>query len=381
MKRVILVNLLILLTFAGIFYWADEKKQVELALAEREEGAAEAKPDVETAGSANVKEDGGQKEEPQEDYIRWVDFGVSKFALSEAYEYDRDTYGTKEHIGWIDLLAYTASMTGGVFDDDQAVCKYMEQMQEKIRRGEDLEKAAEGLEYFPYYQEAYGAVLGGMVGEYEIQVPMEDDGKQKKWEKRYGLKAFSPIAKGFPYADYDDFGVSRSYGYKRNHLGHDMLGQVGTPITAVESGYVEAIGWNQYGGWRIGIRSFDRKRYYYYAHLRQGFPYQSGLKEGSVVLAGDVIGYMGHTGYSTTEDVNNIEETHLHFGMELIFDESQKDGDNEIWIDCYQLVRFLYRNQSKTVREKMTKEWKRVYQMKDPAAEAYERTLDYSMYP
>lgn len=230
MKRVILVNLLILLTFAGIFYWADEKKQVELALAEREEGAAEAKPDVETAGSANVKEDGGQKEEPQEDYIRWVDFGVSKFALSEAYEYDRDTYGTKEHIGWIDLLAYTASMTGGVFDDDQAVCKYMEQMQEKIRRGEDLEKAAEGLEYFPYYQEAYGAVLGGMVGEYEIQVPMEDDGKQKRWEKRYGLKAFSPIAKGFPYADYDDFGVSRSYGYKRNHLGHDMMGQIGTAI-------------------------------------------------------------------------------------------------------------------------------------------------------
>ena len=77
-----------------------------------------------------------------------------------------------------------------------------------------------------------------------------------------------------------------------------MMGQIGTPIIAVESGYVEALGWNQYGGWRIGIRSFDKKRYYYYAHLRQKSPFQKGLKEGSVVTAGDVIGYMGHTGYS-----------------------------------------------------------------------------------
>ena len=32
-----------------------------------------------------------------------------------------------------------------------------------------------------------------------------------------------------------------------------MMGQIGTPIIAVESGYVEALGWNQYGGWRIGL--------------------------------------------------------------------------------------------------------------------------------
>ncbi len=47
------------------------------------------------------------------------------------------------------------------------------------------------------------------------------------------------------------------------------MGSIGTPIIAVESGTIEALGWNQYGGWRIGIRSFDKKRYYYYAHLRK----------------------------------------------------------------------------------------------------------------
>lgn len=82
------------------------------------------------------------------------------------------------------------------------------------------------------------------------------------------------------------------------------------------------------------------KRYYYYAHLRQNYPYAEGLEEGSVVTAGDVIGYMGHTGYSTTENVNNIEVTHLHWGLELVFDEEQKESDNEIWIDVYPLTCF-----------------------------------------
>lgn len=379
MNRILFVNVLILLVFAGVFYWSDEKRKVESALAENRGEEIRMETGAGVAESPDTQKN--EEKETEEDYIHWVDFGVSKFALVQAYEYDRDTYGTKEHIGWVDLLAYTASYTGGAFDNDQTVCGYMEQMEEKIRKGEELEGIVKDLKYFSYYQEAYGAVLSGMVGEYEIEVLSEETGR-KTWEKRYGLKAFSPIAKGFPYSDYDDFGVSRSYGYKREHLGHDMMGQIGTPVIAVESGYVEALGWNQYGGWRIGIRSFDRKRYYYYAHLRQGFPYQPDLKEGSVVLAGDVIGYMGHTGYSTTEDVNNIDQTHLHFGMQLIFDESQKDGNNEIWIDCYQLVNFLYRNQSETARNDETKEWRRVYQMKDPDAAAYERTVaDYSMYP
>jgi len=134
---------------------------------------------------------------------------------------------------------------------------------------------------------------------------------------------------------------------------------------------VEALGWNQYGGWRIGIRSFDKKRYYYYAHLRKNFPYNKSLEEGSIVKAGDVIGYLGRTGYSQKENTNNIHTSHLHFGLQLIFDESQKEGINEIWIDCYDLIRFLYRNRSETTKNLETKEWYRIYDMKDPAVDVY----------
>lgn len=294
-------------------------------------------------------------------YIKWVDFNVSYEALCKAYDYDVDTYGEEIHLDWIDLLAYAAAKNGGDFgvgavEDIRVIA---ERIQEKETT---MEEATRDMKHFSYYKEAYTAVLGGFVGEYEIR-----ESADGKYVKQYGLKAFSPVAKGFPYSDYDDFGVSRSYGYRRQHLGHDMMGQVGTPIVSVESGIVEALGWNQYGGWRIGVRSFDGKRYYYYAHLRQNYPYQEKLSPGDVVTAGEVIGYMGHTGYSTKENVNNIDTVHLHFGLQLIFDESQKEGNNEIWVDCYDLTRFLYKNRSDVHKVEGTKEWKRTYEMRDPA--------------
>ena len=65
--------------------------------------------------------------------------------------------------------------------------------------------------------------------------------------------------------------------------------------------------------------------------------------------------------------MNNIETVHLHVGLQLIFDESQKDGNNEIWVDFYQLAGFLSANRCEVVRDESTKEWDRKYKMKDPS--------------
>lgn len=311
-------------------------------------------------------------------YIKWVDFTVTSKAMQEAFRYDVNTCQSNPHLNWVDLLAYLGARYGGDFSRYSS--KDLDNLAEQLLSGKNMDELTDGMKYYSYYREAYGAVLDGLVGQYDIQIPAENaplfakpavhaDGTadpDRVWVTKYGLKAFSPIAKGFPYQDYDDFGVARSYGYKRQHLGHDMMGQVGTPVIAVESGYVEAIGWNQYGGWRLGIRSFDGKRYYYYAHLRKNYPYHKSLKQGSVVTAGDVIGYLGRTGYSRTENTNNIDEAHLHFGLQLIFDESQKEGNNEIWVDCYELIKFLSMNRSETLKNLETKEYNRVYEMKDP---------------
>ncbi|MCM1092272.1 MAG: M23 family metallopeptidase [Muribaculum sp.] len=304
-----------------------------------------------------------------QDYIKWVDFTVSYEALCRAYDWDVETHGTEHEVHWVELLAYTAARTGGEFD--KKAMSILNETAQKLSAGEAvMEELVSDLKYYAYYKEAYTAVLGGMVGEYELQV--QDENGHVNWEHKYGLKAYFPLARGFDYSHFDDFGVSRSYGYKRKHLGHDMMGLTGTPIMAIESGRVEALGWNQYGGWRVGIRSLDGKRYYYYAHLRQNYPFAENVEEGSIVTAGDVIGYMGHTGYSTKENVNNIEVTHLHWGLELIFDESQKESDNEIWIDVYPLTRFLAKHTQPAEKVEGTKEWVRTTGMRDPAVEEYE---------
>lgn len=301
-------------------------------------------------------------------YIHWVEFNVPSDVMEKAFRLDMGTVQEEVHFNWVELLAYLGAKYGGDFERFRQTD--LDAVVEKLKSGSAMEEIAKDMKYYAYYREAYGAVLDGMVGYFE-----QESGNDKVWLRKYGLKVFSPIAKNFPYSDFDDFGASRSYGFKRKHLGHDMMGQVGTPVIAVESGYVEALGWNQYGGWRIGIRSFDKKRYYYYAHLRQNYPHQANLKEGSIVTAGDVIGYLGRTGYSTTENTNNITTPHLHFGIQLIFDESQKEGNNEIWINCYEIVKFLRMNQSETVKVEGTKEWTRVYNMKDPGIpENSERT-------
>lgn len=284
-------------------------------------------------------------------YIKWIDFNVTKEALADAVKIDIDTYGNDNHVDFIELLSLLSVKYGGEFKRYKKAD--VEAFTEKLKNGDNPRDITANQKLYDYYFKAYTAVLGGMVGEYAVKSDYETTGLY--YEKRYGLKAFSPIAAGYYYNHYDDFGASRSYGYRRRHLGHDMMGSVGTPIIAIESGYVEACGWNQYGGWRIGIRSFDGKRYYYYAHLRRGHPYND-IYEGKIIDAGEVIGYLGMTGYSTKEDTNNINVPHLHVGLQIIFDTSQKDGVNQIWLDMYELTNFLAKNRAEVAYDKETKE-------------------------
>lgn len=281
--------------------------------------------------------------------VRWVDFGVPYESLKYAMERDIESFDKEMHISWIDSLALAACRTGGKCPLP-AVKKAVADLE-----GEGAEATMECATCV-YYRQAYGAALGGLLGSFAIEV----DGQ---WKPQYGLKAYSPVAAGFGYRHCSDFGVRRSFGFARKHLGNDLMGNLGTPIVAVEGGVVEAMGWNRYGGWRIGIRSFDSRRYYYYAHLQKDSPFVKGLQEGDMVQAGDVIGFMGRTGYSDRENVNNIETVHLHFGMELIFDESQKECDSEIWINVYDIVRLLSAHRS-TV-QKTPEGWQRVYPYRD----------------
>ena len=340
-------------------------------------------------------------------YIKWFEFNVCYDALVKTAKLDVDSHVNGEAIqyNWIELISYLACKYGNDFSKFKQ--KDLDTLVEKLKSGQTMADLTKDLKNYSYYFEGYDAVLHEFIGEYQKEIAesttknvqnsqnaenventenientqnLENSSKGVKkpqFETTYGLKAFHPVAKNYAYSHYDDFGNSRSYGYKRLHFGNDLMGSIGTPIVAVESGIIEAVGWNQYGGWRIGIRSFDKKRYYYYAHLRKNHHYAEGIEEGKVVTAGDVIGYLGMTGYSTKENVNNINVPHLHFGLQLIFDEVQKEGPNQIWVDLYDLVDFLKKNRSEVFKSNpKTKDYSRKYQILDPIVP----TTDYYSY-
>ena len=100
----------------------------------------------------------------------------------------------------------------------------------------------------------------------------------------------------------DTWGAPRSGG--RRHTGVDMVAAMGTPLVAVENGYIWGQNWHWAGGNGVYVRG-DSGDIYYYAHL-QGFA--PGLHDGQRVGVGQVIGYNGNTG--------NAAIPHLHLGYQ-----------------------------------------------------------------
>lgn len=279
--------------------------------------------------------------EEQPSYIKWVDNNVPYEVLLSAYEYDVKYHGNDSvHFDFVKALAYLAVKNGNNFSTKKDI-KTLSDLVNMLIQGKNIDDFYSENEYYKYYVQAYSAIFKEFIGEYTLP-----DGITA-----YGLKNYHPFPKGYWYSHYDDFGNGRSYGFKRKHLGHDMMGSIGTPVVAVEGGIVTEFGWNKYGGWRIGIRSFDKKRSYYYAHLRKNKPYAAGLEKGATVQSGQVIGYLGVTGYSTKENTNMKCSPHLHIGMQLIFDESQYQGPKEIWIDMNNITKLLSHNRATVYKE------------------------------
>lgn len=112
----------------------------------------------------------------------------------------------------------------------------------------------------------------------------------------------------------NSYGEPRNFGGNRSHEGIDIFGMKDTegyyPVVSVTDGVVEKVGWLPLGGYRIGIRS-PHGGYFYYAHLSG---YGKDYKEGDRVSAGELLGFMGSTGYGP-EGTDGKFPVHLHFGI------------------------------------------------------------------
>ncbi|NLL71457.1 MAG: M23 family metallopeptidase [Epulopiscium sp.] len=138
-----------------------------------------------------------------------------------------------------------------------------------------------------------------------------------------------------PYFYENTWKVKRTYGGERLHFGTDIMdiederGRL--PIVSMTSGVIEKIGWNEKGGWRVGIRA-PHGAYFYYAHF---FMYAPDLYEGMHVESGQLLGYMGDSGYGKKENTMGHFPVHLHLGILLTID------DREVWINPYEILRYL----------------------------------------
>lgn len=122
-------------------------------------------------------------------------------------------------------------------------------------------------------------------------------------------KAF-PVPTRSHYSYRSTWGAARGWGGRRIHEGTDIFANHGTPVRATCYGVIEIMGWNKFGGWRIGIRDINNV-YHYFAHL-SGF--NKEFQEGDLVEPGQTIGWVGSSGYGKPGTQGKFPP-HLHYGM------------------------------------------------------------------
>lgn len=143
----------------------------------------------------------------------------------------------------------------------------------------------------------------------------------------------------------DSWMFERNYGGKRGHEGCDIMASENIrgyyPILSMTDGIIRHKGWLEQGGYRIGVVA-PAGAYFYYAHLDS----YANLEIGDTVKAGDLLGFMGDTGYSKIEGTTGNFPVHLHVGIYLT------DTGKEISVNPYPALRYLETRKLKCIYER-----------------------------
>ncbi len=205
-------------------------------------------------------------------------------------------------------------------------------------------------------------VLQAVAGHYEKYGPSDQSFALALWDYYHNSRAVQRIQQfaslyehygrlelfdhAFPLPISSDYSYRSTWGYKRGwggrriHEGTDIFANYGVPVRSTSYGVVEMKGWNRYGGWRVGIRDIDNI-YHYYAHL-SGF--EKGLAVGNIVEPGQVIGWVGSSGYGKPGTQGKFPP-HLHYGI------YRDRGLIEWAFDPYPLLRHWEQNENARLRK------------------------------
>ena len=149
------------------------------------------------------------------------------------------------------------------------------------------------------------------------------------------IQCFPVVKEGtderYPVSYDNTWGAKRTYGGERTHEGCDLMAVSNErgkyKVCSMTDGVVKNIGWLEQGGWRIGIES-DAGTYYYYAHLDS---YEKAFEKGERVVAGQILGRMGDSGYGKEPGTKGNFAVHLHVGIYLKDLEGKERAVNPYW--------------------------------------------------
>ncbi len=131
----------------------------------------------------------------------------------------------------------------------------------------------------------------------------------------------------------DSWMGERNYKGTSGHEGTDIMASKNErgiyPIVSMTDGVITNLGWLEKGGYRIGITS-PFGVYLYYAHLES----YAGIEEGDTVRAGQLLGFMGDSGYGEEGTVGQFD-VHLHLGIYCW------DSGEEISVNPYYVLLYL----------------------------------------
>jgi len=237
------------------------------------------------------------------------------------YKYLKRAYikANEEDISFSKLLTYSAYQAG--FVSDEYTNSVLTRAVKAARENVDMTEYQKNLNKI--YAKVFDDIkVGPIPNKSEIY---RWDERDKKWEKKE--------TKRYSYTSTNDFGAARTYGGDRKHEGNDIIADMGTPIVTMTDGEITRLGWNEYGGQRVGVTS-NNGTYFYYAHMDR---YADGIVKGKSVKAGDLIGYVGDTGYGPPGTRGQIIP-HLHVQIGYKLENSVK---GYTWFNPYDIVKFL----------------------------------------
>ena len=196
-------------------------------------------------------------------------------------------------------------------------------------------------------------LLESKFGYQDLKKPLMEDifnKLEKEWKKEENYSEYIKTTeviwndvKYFPVPDFttdksmtvsyaNSWMSERTYGGERGHEGVDIMAGKNErglyPVISMTDGVVSKKGWLDKGGYRIGIQA-PNGAYFYYAHLES----YANLNVGDEVRAGDILGFMGDSGYGP-EGTTGKFAVHLHLGI-YIYPDGKEMSINPYWVLRY----------------------------------------------